>query len=232
MKTIRTILFTLAAVLVGFGLFALISVKTEATLINRTLYWMFNSSYFILLVVGAAFLLIAIILTISLVAFKDDKTDEDEDEDELDIDLKTGEDDRETARASVNRIREPQRRPARANIPALFTVEEEDEEPDEDTEDADNEETADIRPPKRIEDGGEQSTQMFRRPMHMGEHRVEAPKPVEEEIKPVITEVVPEPAEKNEPEPEVRQPIMTRCIYCGEPIEKDNNFCPNCGRRR
>jgi hypothetical protein len=97
MKTIRTILATLAGVLVVYGLVAVISVNQEAAFVERSIFQLFSMSYFVALVLGVAFLLVAILLTIAVVSFKDkpeddilsdeylDDEDDEEEEDDEDI---------------------------------------------------------------------------------------------------------------------------------------------------
>lgn len=131
MKTIRTILFTLAATVLAYGLFALVSLKVEAALVERTLYQMFTKSYVIALIVGVAFLLIAIILTIALFAFKDEEGEETEEDSELEDEQADGFDGNGLFDASA-----VQERPIRAarpitptpeeHIPSLFAEDDED----------------------------------------------------------------------------------------------------------
>ena len=80
MKTIRTILATLATVLLGFALVAWFSVRRNAAFIQRTIYQGFDQTFVVALVMGCAFLLIAIILTVAIVS-TDDDDEEDEEED-------------------------------------------------------------------------------------------------------------------------------------------------------
>ena len=88
MKTIRTILATLAGVLLIYGLVAIVSVKQQLAFVERSIFQVFSLSYFVTLVLGVAFLLVAILLTIAVVSFKGGKSvdDEDDDEDEFDDD--------------------------------------------------------------------------------------------------------------------------------------------------
>ena len=77
MKTIRTIIATLSGVLLTFALVAWFSVRRNATFIQRTIYQGFDQTFVVALVMGCAFLLIAVILTVAIVS-----TDNDEDEEE------------------------------------------------------------------------------------------------------------------------------------------------------
>ena len=56
MKTIRTILATLATVLLGFALVAWFSVRRNAAFIQRTIYQGFDQTFVVALVMGCAFL--------------------------------------------------------------------------------------------------------------------------------------------------------------------------------
>ncbi len=80
MKTIRTIIGTLAGVLLTFALVAWFSVRRNAAFIQRTIYQGFDQTFVVALVMGCAFLLIAIILTVAIVSTdKDDEEDEEDD---------------------------------------------------------------------------------------------------------------------------------------------------------
>ncbi|MDD3401545.1 MAG: zinc-ribbon domain-containing protein [Eubacteriales bacterium] len=217
MKTLRTVLFTLAAVLVSFGLFALIAVSMNLALVGRTLYQMFHSTYVIFLVVGVALLLIAIILTISLVAFKDDDNEDEEDEDEdEDNDANADDSDEDTTfQRNIRRTPVTAQRRETEPIPSLFA---QDDEP-------------------------QSKVGQFRRPMHMTPRaELEAepqPEPIDQPKAEQQTaiETEPQPEAMFEPQPsepvaKAYEPQIIRCIYCGEPIDKNATFCSNCGRRR
>ena len=79
MKTIRTIIATLSAVLLTFALVAWFSVRRSAAFIQRTIYQGFDQTFVVALVMGCAFLLIAIILSVAI-ASTDDEEDEEEEE--------------------------------------------------------------------------------------------------------------------------------------------------------
>ena len=78
MKTIRTIIATLSAVLLAFALVAWVSVRRNAAFIQRTIYQGFDQTFVVALVMGCAFLLIAIILTVAIVSIDDDEEDEED----------------------------------------------------------------------------------------------------------------------------------------------------------
>ena len=83
MKTIRTILATLATVLLGFALVAWFSVRRNAAFIQRTIYQGFDQTFVVALVMGCAFLLIAVILTVAIVSTDSDDSDEEDEEEPL-----------------------------------------------------------------------------------------------------------------------------------------------------
>ncbi len=82
MKTIRTIIATLSGVLLAFALVAWFSVRRNAAFIQRTIYQGFDQTFVVALVMGCAFLLIAVILTVAIVS-TDDDDEEDEEEEEV-----------------------------------------------------------------------------------------------------------------------------------------------------
>jgi len=81
MKNVRTMLATLSGVFLLYGLFALIAFQGGAALGERTLHQLFQLTYFVILVMGVAMLLVAILLTVAMASFKGDKDEEEEDED-------------------------------------------------------------------------------------------------------------------------------------------------------
>ncbi len=136
MKTIRTILATLSVVLLGYGLFALISVKSEAALVQRTLYQLFSKSSFITLVLGVAFLLIAVILTIAIVSFHDDDSNKvlsDDEDDEL-FEAAPAEEAEAPAEEDVRSYQRPARPMHSAAFAAHMEPEPQEEEPESSTE--------------------------------------------------------------------------------------------------
>ncbi len=80
MKTIRTIIATLAGVLLTFALVAWFSVRRNAAFIQRTIYQGFDQTFVVALVMGCAFLLIAVILTVAIVSTDEDEEEEEEEE--------------------------------------------------------------------------------------------------------------------------------------------------------
>ena len=82
MKTVRTILATLAAVLLCYSLTAWISVRQDAAFVQRTIFQGFDQTFIIALVMGGAFLLIAIILTVAIASTGEEAEDLAEEEEE------------------------------------------------------------------------------------------------------------------------------------------------------
>ena len=80
MKTIRTIIATLSGVLLTFALVAWFSVRRNAAFIQRTIYQGFDQTFVVALVMGCAFLLIAVILTVAIVSTENDAADEEDEE--------------------------------------------------------------------------------------------------------------------------------------------------------
>lgn len=78
MKTFRTVVATLAGVLLFYALFAFISVKNQAAFVQRTIYQGFDQSFVVALVLGVAFLLIAIIFTVAIATTREEQEDEEE----------------------------------------------------------------------------------------------------------------------------------------------------------
>ncbi|MBQ6357517.1 MAG: hypothetical protein IJI97_00980, partial [Clostridia bacterium] len=80
MKTIRTIVATLAGILLSFAVIAWFSVRRNAAFLQRTIYQGFDQTFVVALVMGCAFLLIAVILTVAIVSTGDPEEDEEEDD--------------------------------------------------------------------------------------------------------------------------------------------------------
>ena len=83
MKTIRTIIATLSGVLLTFALVAWFSVRRNAAFLQRTIYQGFDQTFVVALVMGCAFLLIAVILTVAIVSTESDEEDEEDEEEPL-----------------------------------------------------------------------------------------------------------------------------------------------------
>ena len=72
MKTIRTILATFGVTSLLYGLFALISMRLDFTFTGRSIYQLFRDTGFAALVLGIGCVLSFVIMTIAIVAFRDD----------------------------------------------------------------------------------------------------------------------------------------------------------------
>ena len=248
MKTIRTIIGTLSAVLLTFALVAWFSVRRNAAFIQRTIYQGFDQTFVVALVMGCAFLLIAIILTVAIVS-----TDEDDDEEDEE-DYRP----RYQNRPPAPRNEQPYRRVSRSVEQSRSRREEYDEYPrsrmrEEPRPVRRREE--DPRPVRRRpEEAPKRRERMAERPDDIDLERREvsvkkkAPKPaapVEEEPE----EEIPETVEEKETEPETMEPEieaeaaepeeeapeaeeMVRCIFCGGEMSRSAEVCPHCGKKR
>ncbi len=241
MKTIRTIIATLSAVLLTYALVAWFSVRRSAAFIQRTIYQGFDQTFVVALVMGSAFLLIAVILTVAI--FSTDEDDE-EDEERYRPRPRTRPIPREEQayrRVSRDRAQE-QGRPAR------------------------REDSNFVRPRTRAEETPKPRKRMADRTEELAFREEEAPvkrekrapkpasKPVpepEEEFEEVLEPVAEAPAAEPEEAEEVREPVSeaepqaapdeaqaatgedtVRCVYCGSVISRDSLFCSHCGKKR
>ena len=243
MKTIRTIIATLATVLLGFALVAWFSVRRNAAFIQRTIYQGFDQTFVVALVMGCAFLLISIILTVAIVS-----TNEDDEEEEEEFRP------RRQPRPSYDRVEEPYRRVSRSVEQSRYRREEESY-PRSNSRSAERpvrrreEESQPVR--RRTEDVPRRRERMAERPDEMDLERREAPvrkkaaKPVFVEEPEEIEEVVEAPDEEieeaaepetleTEPEEadEPRQEETVHCIYCGGKMSRKAEVCPHCGKKR
>ncbi|MCL2671130.1 MAG: zinc ribbon domain-containing protein [Clostridiales bacterium] len=202
MRTIRTILATLAVILITYGLVAMSAVNNKAAFAEYSLYAIFSPSNFVALVLGVAFLLVAILLTVAVVSFKDKNRvfDEDEEEDEEE------EEDDEEALA-------PPPTPARRVAPPPYVPRTSDRERA-----LVKEEEAMTRrmPPVRNASFG--APAQFNAPMpdRAAEHAFERP------AAPVAAPApsAPTPAK-----------VPAFCPNCGEPLSGPTQYCPACGKK-
>jgi hypothetical protein len=230
MKTIRTIIATLSGVLLTFALVAWFSVRRNAAFIQRTIYQGFDQTFVVALVMGCAFLLIAVILTVAIVSTDND---EDEEEDEEPI--------RQPRKRSQASAEQPYRRVSRARQ----AVEEE-------------EAYLETRPkpaPKKRPAQSPESIPLRREETPMrSEKRPPKPQPapepkkrpavkapVWEEEEPLLPETEPEEAEEASEALELEEEAgaepakeegTVRCVFCGAAIPRDSLFCPRCGKKR
>lgn len=83
MKTVRTVLATLAGVLLVYSLSAWICVRADAAFVQRTIYQGFDQTFIIALVMGVAFLLITVILSVAIASANAEGEDLEEDEEDI-----------------------------------------------------------------------------------------------------------------------------------------------------
>lgn len=241
MKTIRTIIATLSAVLLTYALVAWFSVRRSAAFIQRTIYQGFDQTFVVALVMGSAFLLIAVILTVAI--FSTDEDDE-EDEERYRPRPRTRPIPREEqAYRRVSRDRtQDQGRPARREDSNFVRPRTRAEETP--------------KPRKRMADRTEELA--FREEEAPVKREKKAPKPApkpvaepEEEFEEVLEPVADAPAAEPEEVEEVQEPVpeaepqaapdeaqaatgedTVRCVYCGSVISRDSLFCSHCGKKR
>ena len=241
MKTIRTIIATLSAVLLTYALVAWFSVRRSAAFIQRTIYQGFDQTFVVALVMGSAFLLIAVILTVAI--FSTDEDDE-EDEERYRPRPRTRPIPREEqAYRRVSRDRtQDQGRPARREDSNFVRPRTRAEETP--------------KPRKRMADRTEELA--FREEEAPVKREKKAPKPApkpvaepEEEFEEVLEPVAEAPAAEPEEVEEVQEPVpeaepqaapdeaqaatgedTVRCVYCGSVISRDSLFCSHCGKKR
>ena len=72
MKTIRTILATFGVTTLLYGLFALLAMRLNFTFTGRSIYQLFRETGFAAMVLGIGCILSFIIMTVAIVAFRDD----------------------------------------------------------------------------------------------------------------------------------------------------------------
>ena len=256
MKTIRTIIATLSAVLLTFALVAWFSVRRNAAFIQRTIYQGFDQTFVVALVMGCAFLLIAIILTVAIVST--DEEDEDE-EDEEPVRPKKRPQAPAQKRPAPDKGEQPYRRVTRTRTM--------------DQARASGDEDGFARPKAEGKPAPKKRPQAAQRPDDMtirGEaapvrKERKAPAPVSEPAEAPAPEKKPEtpaeaPAPEKKPEtpaeapaeaPEIPVPEQkpkapapeqkpeapaaegtVRCVFCGSEMSRDSQVCPNCGKKR
>ena len=216
MKTIRTILATFGVTTLLYGLFAMIAMRLDLAFTGRSIYQLFRDTGFAAMVLGIGCVLSFVIMTIALVAFRDDSSRkkhdifEEEDEEEF-LEEETVPEERaeEADETWTPEIKRKQRK-------ALLAVEEPEEEtPNLFDDDDDEEERIETSIPIRQEPEPE-TTEAEPRP-----EAADTEEPVSEESKEEMTEEP--PAEEKHPK--------KRCSYCGALIDADSAFCNCCGKR-
>ena len=238
MKTIRTIVATLAGILLSFAVIAWFSVRRNATFLQRTIYQGFDQTFVVALVMGCAFLLIAVILTVAIVSTGD--PEEDEEEDDMPPLRPVRRPQTEAQRRSAAREEQPYRRVSRARQ----AVEEEAyletrPKPAPKKRPAQSPESI----PLRREETPIRSEKRPPRPQPAPEpkKRPAVKAPAWEEEEPLLPETEPEEAEEAAEAPELEEEAGTepakeegtvRCVFCGAAIPRDSLFCPRCGKKR
>ena len=238
MKTIRTIVATLAGILLSFAVIAWFSVRRNAAFLQRTIYQGFDQTFVVALVMGCAFLLIAVILTVAIVSTADPEEDEEDDMPPL---RPARRPQTEAQRQSAAREEQPYRRVSRARQ----AVEEE-------------EAYLETRPkpaPKKRPAQSPESIPLRRKETPMrSEKRPPKPQPAPEpkkrpavkapaweEEEPLLPETEPEEAEEASEALELEEEAgaepakeegTVRCVFCGAAIPRDSLFCPRCGKKR
>lgn len=221
MKTLRTVLFTLAVVVLFYGLFAIISLKTQAPIIERTMFQLFNGSGVIALIMGIAFLLIAIILTIALFAFKDDRREDDRFSiDAIDDDLEQDFDD-DLAKDSLQDepVEDVPFRRAKTSVPSLFDEDETNQSPQRQQHPLQTD-TFSFRRPQRLQ---------RQEPEQKPQTNAEPSQPETIESTSVFRAARQQTAQRTQPAADKKQ---GRCIYCGAALEDRTVYCPICGKKR
>ena len=235
MKTIRTIVATLAGILLSFAVIAWFSVRRNAAFLQRTIYQGFDQTFVVALVMGCAFLLIAVILTVAIVSTGDPE------EDDMPPLRPARRPQTEAQRRSAAREEQPYRRVSRARQ----AVEEEEA----------YRETRPKPAPKKRPAQSPESIPLRREETPMrSEKRPPKPQPAPEpkkrpavkapaweEEEPLLPETEPEEAEEASEALELEEEAGTepakeegtvRCVFCGAAIPRDSLFCPRCGKKR
>lgn len=110
MKTLRTVFATAAVIFLAFFGLCFLFLYLDGDILQRTVFYLFQRTRYVLLILGASSLLICIIVSLAL-----RKDDGEEDEDEEEDDPFFGEDEKEPVRYSKrtpNPVPEKRKRPA------------------------------------------------------------------------------------------------------------------------
>lgn len=221
MKTVRTILATLAAVLLCYSLTAWISVRQDAAFVQRTIFQGFDQTFIIALVMGGAFLLIAIILTVAIASTgeeAEDLADEDEETDLIPPAPKSSPKEKKVQSGSFRRaVHTPQK-----DLDDLF---EEDEEPA----------MVFAKPAEKLEEPSKKAGEEA--PAAEAVKTSVAPENTSDPADAASAKVQTTPQSQKQPEKpeEDRQnggeTGYMHCIYCGRKVSADSLFCPGCGKK-
>ena len=212
MKTIRTILATFGVTTLLYGLFALLAMRLDLAFTGRSIYQLFRETGFAALVLGIGCVLSFIIMTVAIVAFRDDGSRKKRDFLEDDSEEAFLEDETVPAEradeADETWSPEMKRKQRKALQDAV-------DEPVEDTpdlfDDSDDEEPYEAPIPLREAEATEPDD------APVSEEAEEAAEAEPEQAEPEAVDVL--PAGKK------------RCQYCGAVIDADSAFCNCCGKR-
>lgn len=208
MKTIRTILATFGVTTALYGLFAMIAMRMDLTFTGRSIYQLFRDTGFAALVLGIGCILSFVIMTIALVAFRDDsgrkKRDifEEEDEDAF-LEEETVPEER-ADEADETWSPEMKRKQRKALLAS--------EEPEE--------------MPNLFDDVDAEALPEKDDPIYT--------EPEPETEKPPIAAEETEDAQEEDlaiPDPIEQETEKKRCMHCGALIDADSAFCNCCGKR-
>lgn len=201
MKTIRTILATFGVTSLLYGLFAILSMRLDLTFTGRSIYQLFRETGFAALVLGIGCVLSFVIMTVALVAFREDGSrkkreifEDEEDEAFLEEETVPAERAEEADETWSPEIKRKQRK-------ALFATDEPEETPD------------------LFGDDGEEPEEPA---ITLREESAEA-----EETQ----QTAEERGGTEETTEDLLPPDQKHCPYCGEIIDADSAFCNSCGRR-
>lgn len=202
MKTVRTVLATLAGVLLAYSLTAWISVRQDAAFVQRTIYQGFDQTFIIALVMGGAFLLITVILSVAIASTSEESGFIDDDEEPLPEEDDEEEEEEPAPKRPSAKREQGYRRPVHA--------------PQRELEDILQEEEAEA----------EKIT--FAKPAPQPEAKPEIKPEVKPEVKP---EAKPAPQGESKPVPKPVEEGFVHCIYCGKKVSANSAFCPQCGKK-
>lgn len=217
MKTIRTILATFGVTTLLYGLFALLAMRLDFTFTGRSIYQLFRETGFAALVLGIGCILSFVIMTIAIVAFRDDGSRKkrdlmEEDSDEAFLEEETVPEERadEADETWSPEMKRKQRKALQATdeaeAPNLFDEDDEDDAP------------AEIPLHREVQAGEPEQAEQVEEP--------EEPKHTEPD-EPIEAKK----SEAEDPEEEELPAKKKRCSHCGALIDADSAFCNCCGKR-
>lgn len=216
MKTIRTILATFGVTTLIYGLFALIATRLDLTFTGRSIYQLFRETGFAAMVLGIGCILSFVIMTVAIVAFKDDGTRKkrdvfEDDGDEAFLEEETVPEERadEADETWSPEIKRKQRK-------ALLVSDDPEDTPNLFDDDADDE-SVEIPLRGNMKDTPEEPEAPLEAESEEPEQATPEAEQQELEGETVIEDEL--PAWKK------------RCSHCGAVIDADSAFCNCCGKR-